>query len=227
MAMALDSNIVGYTTKGVVANQKAISGAQFVEIGEAGLDLASIKLVNVDADGMASIMWWDGSKYESAAWIGLDWGDGEDGWGDENTDPVTYTFAAGEGFWIVLPSGVVGAQVTQAGEVGLSKLPSYNFDLAANKKFLVINPLPTALDLSEITLANVDADGMASIMWWDGSKYESAAWIGLDWGDGADGWGDENTDEVSYTFAVSEGFWVVLPGGVTDPQIKIINKVIL
>jgi len=210
-----------------VANQKAISGAQFIEIGEGGLDLASIKLTNVPADGAASIQWWNGSKYESAAWIGLDWGDGPDGWGDDNTDPVNYTFAAGEGFWIVLPGGVSGAQVTQSGEVALSALTTYDIALEANKKFLVINPLPTELDLSDITLGNVDADGAASIQWWNGSKYESAAWIGLDWGDGPDGWGDDNTDEVTYTFAVSEGFWIVLPGGVTMPQVKIANKVLL
>ena len=211
----------------MAANQKIIAGAQFVEVGAIGLELASIKLANVDADGGASILWWNGSAYEGAMWIGLDWGSGGDGWGDENTDAVNYTFAAGEGFWLVLPGNAVDAQVTQAGEVALSNLASYDFDLEANKKCLVINPLPTTLGLSDIALSNVDADGGVSILWWNGSAYEGAMWIGLDWGSGGDGWGDENTDAVNYTFAVNEGFWLVLPGGVIDPQVKITNKVAL
>ena len=116
-AMAVDSNIVGYTTKNLVANQKAISGAQFVEVGEAGLDLASIKLENVYPDGGASIQWWNGTKYEGAAWIGIDFDEENPGWGDENTDKVSYTFAVSEGFWIVLPGGVTNPKVKIANQV--------------------------------------------------------------------------------------------------------------
>ena len=225
MAAAVDSNVVGYTTKPLTANQKVISGAQFVEVGEEGLELSSIKLENVIADGGASIQWWNGSKYESAAWLDI-YFSGLDGWGDENTaEAVNHMFAAGEGFWIVMPGGVSGATVTQAGEVTLSNSLSYNFGLEANKKCMVINPLPTLLGLSDIKLVNVVADGGASIQWWNGSKYESAAWLDIDFS-GLDGWGDENTAEaVNHTFAVNDGFWIVMPGGISGAQVQIANKV--
>ena len=224
-AQVYSQNIVGYTTKGVAANQKIIAGAQFVEVGEAGLDLSSIKLENVPANDSASIQWWNGSAYESAVWTVLDWGDGDIAWGDENTDLVNHTFAPGEGFWIMLPGGVMDAKVTQAGEVALSSLATYDFNVEANKKYLVINPLPTGLNLSDIALLNVPANDSASIQWWNGSAYESAVWTVLDWGDGDIAWGDENTDLVSHTFAPGEGFWIMLPGGVIDAKVKIANKV--
>ncbi len=63
-------NIVGYTTKALTANTKAITGAQFVEVGGGtALSLSSIKLVNVPAVGAASIKWWNGSGYEGATWL--------------------------------------------------------------------------------------------------------------------------------------------------------------
>jgi len=115
--MAADSNIVGYTMRGLVANQKAISGAQFVEVGDIELDIASIKLENVAPDGSASIQWWNGSAYEAASWIGLDWDDENPGWGDENTDEIKHSFAVSEGFWVMLPGGVVSPQVKISNKV--------------------------------------------------------------------------------------------------------------
>jgi len=229
-AVAVDSNIVGYTTKGLTANQKAISGAQFVEVGEAGLELSSIKLENVPAEGTATIQWWNGSGYEQAAWVEMNWDSGIPWWGDGNDWEVeiTHTFAPGEGFWIVTPSGVSGAKVTQSGEVALSESVSYDFDLAANKKFMFINPLPTDLILADITLANVPAEGTATIQWWNGSGYDQAAWVEMNWDSGIPWWGDGNDWEVeiTHTFNPCEGFWIVVPSGVTAPQVKIANQVL-
>ncbi len=38
--------------------------------------------------------------------------------------------------------------------------------------------------------------------------------------------GDENWEAVTHTFGADEGFWIMLPGGVTDPAVKIANKVL-
>jgi len=229
--MAADSNIVGYVTKGVAANQKMMSGAQFVEVGAEGLELASIRLENVPAVGGASIQWWNGTSYNRATWVEMNWDSGIPWWGDENDWEVeiTHTFAPGEGFWIVIPNGVANATVTQAGEVALSTASTYDFDVVANKKFMVINPLPTKLDLSDITLANIPAVGGASIQWWNGTSYDRATWVEMNWDSGIPWWGDENDWEVEITntFNPGEGFWIVVPNGVSFPQIKIANKVLL
>ena len=230
-AVAVDSNIVGYTTKGVAASQKTISGAQFVEVGEAGLELSSIKLENVDMDGGVVIQWWNGSGYDRAAWVEKNWGDGVPWWGDESDWEVeiTHTFAPGEGFWVQMPGGVSGATVTQSGEVAVDNVATFDFDLAASTKYLMINPLPTELNLSDITIVNADMDGGVVIQWWNGSSYDRAAWVEKNWGDGVPWWGDE-TDwevEITHTFNPTEGFWVQMPGGVSNPQIKFVNKVIL
>jgi len=222
-------NIVGYTTKALTANTKAITGAQFVEVGGGtALSLSSIKLVNVPADGGASIKWWNGSAYEGATWLEIGFDPDNPGWGDANTfEAVTHTFAPGEGFWIVVPGGVTDPAVLQAGEVSLSTQATYNFALEANKKSLIVNPLPTALTLADITLVNVPADGGASIKWWNGSAYEGATWLEIGFDPDNPGWGDANTFEaVTHTFGADEGFWVVLPGGVTDPSVEIVNKVL-
>jgi hypothetical protein len=220
-------NIVGYTTKALTANKKAITGAQFVEVGGGtSLSLSSIKLVNVPATGAASILWWNGTGYDGAAWVGIGYDDTNPGWGDENWDEVTHTFAPGEGFWIVIPSGVTDPAVLQAGEVKLSTQATYDFPLVANKKSLVINPLPVAISLADIELVNVPATGAASILWWNGSSYDGAMWVGIGYDDTNPGWGDENWDEVTHTFGADEGFWIVLPGGVTDPAVKIANKLL-
>jgi folate-binding Fe-S cluster repair protein YgfZ len=221
-------NIVGYTTKSLEAGQKSITGAQFVEVGADGLDLASIKLVNVPAEGTAFIQWWNGSGYDRAAWVEIEYEAGADGWGDENTwEALPHTFAAGDGFWIVLPGGISGAQVIQSGEVAVSSATTYDFSLEAGQKSIVINPLPTELNLSDIALANVPAEGTAFIQWWNGAGYDRAAWVEIEYEAGADGWGDENTWEaLPYTFAVGEGFWIVLPGGVDSPAVQIANTVL-
>ncbi|MCL1922116.1 MAG: hypothetical protein FWG50_13775 [Kiritimatiellaeota bacterium] len=229
MAAAVDSNVVGYTTKGVAANQKLMSGAQFVEVGEEGLDLASIKLENVPMTGGASIQWWDGTSYERATWVEKNWDSGLPWWGDENDweIEITHTFAPGEGFWIVIPNGVPNAKVTQAGEVALSGFANYDFPLASNKKFMMINPLPTDLSLSDITLVSVPMTGGASIQWWNGTSYERATWVEKNWDSGTPWWGDENDweIEITHTFLPNEGFWIVVPNGVSNPAVEIANTV--
>jgi hypothetical protein len=221
-------NIVGYTTKSLTAGKKAITGAQFVEVGGGtSLSLSSLRLVNVPADGGASILWWNGSGYEGAAWMEIMFDPEDIDWGDGLTaERVEHTFAPGEGFWIVIPSGVTDPAVIQAGEVKLSTQATYDFALEANKKSLVINPLPVAISLADIELVNVPATGAASILWWNGSSYDGAMWVGIGYDDTNPGWGDENWDEVTHTFGADEGFWIVLPGGVTDPAVKIANKLL-
>jgi hypothetical protein len=221
-------NIVGYMTKTLTANQKAITGAQFVEVGGGtSLSLSSLRLVNVPADGGASILWWNGSGYEGAAWMEIMFDPEDIDWGDGLTaERVEHTFAPGEGFWIVIPTGVTDPAVIQAGEVKLSTQATYDFALEANKKSLVINPLPVAISLADIELVNVPATGAASILWWNGSSYEGAAWVGIDFDDTNPGWGDGNWEAVTHTFGVDEGFWIVIPSGVTDPAVKIANKVL-
>ena len=219
-------NIVGYTTKALTANTKAIAGAQFVEVGGAALSLSSIKLVNVPTDGTAGIKWWNGTGYEGAMWVEIGYDPDNIGWGDGNTDPVTHTFAPGEGFWIVVPGGVTDPAVIQAGEVSLSTQATYDFALVANKKSLIINPLPVAVSLADIELINVPTDGTAGIKWWNGSAYEGAMWVEIGYDPDNVGWGDGNTDPVTHTFGVDEGFWIVIPGGVTDPAVKIANKLL-
>ncbi|MCL1921881.1 MAG: hypothetical protein FWG50_12555 [Kiritimatiellaeota bacterium] len=231
MAAAVDSNVVGYTTKPLAANQKAISGAQFVEVGEEGLDLASIKLENVSLAGGASIQWWNGAAYETAVWVDeVDDIPNNIGWGDAGSwEAVAHTFAPGEGFWIVTPPGASNAKVTQAGEVALSELVTYDADLAANKKFMMINPLPTDLSLADISLVGVSTAGGASIQWWNGFRYEIAAWVDeVDDIQNNIGWGDAGTWEaVSHTFSPTEGFWIVVPPNAPAPQVKIANNVML
>ena len=229
-AQVYSQNIVGYVTKALTANQKVMSGAQFVEVGEASLDLASIKLENVPAEGGASIQWWNGTGYDTAAWVEKNWDSGISWWGemDDWEVEITHTFASGEGFWIVAPPGISAAKMIQAGEVTTSTAATYDTPLAANKKFMVINPLPTELSLSDITLNNVPAEGGASIQWWNGTGYDTAAWVEKNWDSGIPWWGEMDDWEVgiTHTFNVSEGFWIVTPPGVTAPQIKIANTLL-
>jgi hypothetical protein len=91
----------------------------------------------------------------------------------------------------------------------------------------VINPLPVAISLADIELVNVPATGAASILWWNGSGYEGAAWMEIMFDPKDIGWGDGLTAErVTHTFGANEGFWIVIPTGVSDPAVKIANKVL-
>jgi len=231
MAMALDSNIVGYTTKDVAANQKVMSGAQFVEVGEAGLDLASIRLEGVPTGGSVFIDWWNGSTYTRATWVD-EVDDIEDnvGWGEPGSwAAVSHTFEPGEGFWITVPN-VPNAKVTQSGEVALSKAASFDYTLSANTKFMLINPLPTDISLSDIKLAGVPTGGSAFIDWWNGSAYTRATWVDeVDDIEDNIGWGaPDSWAAVSHTFKPADGFWILIPGGgsVVTPQVIIANKVV-
>ena len=122
----VNSNIVGYVTKGLTASQKIQSGAQFVEVGTNELNISSIVLEGVTANGGVLIQWWNGATYEQAAWssqTGL--GDVPPvippytGWAASGNASAKKTFAPGEGFWIVAPSSGItaGAKVKIANQV--------------------------------------------------------------------------------------------------------------
>ena len=225
----VNSNIVGYTTKGVDASKKLLSGAQFVEVGKGGLDLASIKLEGVDPDSTTRIQWWNGTGYDQAAWLEIDDNPNNIGWGDFlSWEGVSHTFDPGEGFWILMSANVSSPKVTQAGEVALSEANTYDFPLAASKKFMVINPLPTDILLSDIMLIGVDPDSTTRIQWWNGTGYDQAAWLEIDDNPNNIGWGDFLSWEgVSHKFVPGDGFWITVSGNVTaPPQVKIVNQVL-
>jgi len=233
----VNSNIVGYVTKGLVKNQKLQSGAQFVEVGTNELDIASIVLEGVPVGSTVSIMWWDGADYGEARWSNrADFPvNTHTGW----VNPGGYvgakkTFAPGEGFWIVAPDDdavTVDAKVTQAGEVALSSEITYDFAVVANKKYMVINPLATDIDISDIELMDVPVGSTVSIMWWNGTNYGEARWSNR-----ADFPVNTHTGWVNpggyvgatKTFAPGDGFWIVLPddeGVLSGAKIKIANQV--
>ena len=117
--MAADSNIVGYTSKGILANQKIISGAQFVECTSNVLDIASIKLEGVDMDASATIQWWNGTGYGTAWWVEKDWDSGTPWWGEEEDWEVGIpkTFNPSEGFWVSVRGATTPPQVKIVNQV--------------------------------------------------------------------------------------------------------------
>jgi hypothetical protein len=117
----LSENVVGYSSQPLAANGKIISGAQFIKIGSNGLDLASIKLEGVPMEGTAFIQWWNGTSYDVASWCEKNWDSGTPWWGDAGDweIEIKHTFAPGEGFWILVPSGVTSPAIKFANKVSL------------------------------------------------------------------------------------------------------------
>jgi len=223
-------NIVGYTTKDTPNNVNMIVGVSFVDVGETGINLQSIKMSDdVAADGGVRIWWWvDGVGYSEAYWVELydELGNatGVNGWGDFlNWEAVPEKiFAAGDGFWI---NSLTGGKMITSGElVTTSGATQYiGVDTPNNVNMHVTSPLPIGdFNIQSIKMSNdVLPDGGVRIWWWvDGVGYSEAYWVELYDAQGAptgvNGWGDFlNWEAVpAKIFAAGEGFWInSLTGG--------------
>ena len=119
------ANIVGYANVDSQKNKMDMAGANFVTIGEEGLDIQSIVMTGDGAEGTSYIMWWDAEagKYSAKAVYAnplCDPGTDEDldygGWGDQlDWYPIEKTFTPGQGFWFQAAFDKVS--LTTSGEV--------------------------------------------------------------------------------------------------------------
>ena len=202
-----------------------MAGANFVTIGEEGLDIQSIVMTGDKAQGGSYIMWWDAEagKYSAKAVYAnplcnpdddedLDYG----GWGDANDwYPIEKTFTPGQGFWF--QAAFDNVSLTTSGEVEQPETEYAGRALKKNKMDIVVNPFPVSVDIQSIVMDGDKAQGGSYIMWWDpvAGKFSAKAVYAnplcnpdddedLDYG----GWGDElDWYPIEKTFAPGQGFW--------------------
>ena len=188
-------NIVGYTKIGLEKTRMML-GVTFKDIAAATriMDLSSIE-TDANPDGGTRLSWWTGAGYDSAVWQDA-WD--EDGvtelfintWVDYLTQvPVATNFTVGTGFFIDGPAGV--NTVLLKGELVTSKPktddPWVEVPLAQVRE-MVVNPMPVAINITNIFAEGVTPDGGARISWWTGAGYDSAVW--------QDAWDEDGVTEL-------------------------------
>lgn len=206
-----------------------MTGVPFCNVSGGDLDIQAIRVFNdgsLAGDGEYSIRWYDNGRYVTADWwdpLNTD----VPGWGDENYDPFTKTFAAGEWFLLDPVNEVINPQVQTAGALVSTdtKSPTYTITLTPKVQTATGNPFPADCELSSIIAMNdedVAGDGEYSMKWYDNGRY-----VSVDWWDPLNtdvpGWGDENYDPVEKTFLPGQGFLVSPVNEVTIPSLKVPN----
>jgi len=127
-------------------------------------------------------------------------------------------------FAVCVFAGLGSAQIESQNIVGYTTvIPTAGKQIITGAMFNQVGG--AALDLQDIRMENVAANGTTAIWWWDkdAATYTYAYWVELYDGDdplGVDGWGDaELWEPMSKTFGPGECFWVQPVAGSVDPKV--------
>jgi len=220
-ATALESaNIVGYSETGY-RKKYTLVVPEFSSVGAAGLDIQTIKPVNVDmedyGEGDIKIQTFTDSATTSAQYY---WYDkevsetGKSGWHNAAGDELaSKTFTQGEGFMLYMPT--TGGSLNVSGEVTLDEVT-----VPCRRKYTLMgNIRPVDVDIQDIVPVDIDmedyGEGDVKIQTFTDSATTSAQYY---WYDkkvsetGESGWHNAAGDELaSKTFAPGEGFMLYMP----------------
>jgi len=220
-ANALESaNVVGYSQTDY-RKKYTLVVPEFDKVGETGLDIQTIKPVNVDmedyGEGDINIQTFTDSATMSQTFC---WYDsevsetGESGWHDVTGEELAVkTFTKGEGFMLYMP--VAGGALNVSGEVSLDEVT-----IPCRRKYTLMgNIRPVAVSIQDIVPVDVDmedyGEGDINIQTFTDSATmsETFCWYDSEVSEtGESGWHDV-TGEVlaTKTFAPAEGFMLYMP----------------
>ncbi|MCL1921379.1 MAG: hypothetical protein FWG50_09945 [Kiritimatiellaeota bacterium] len=229
MAAAVDSNVVGYNTVGVLTDDMTMIGINFDEVGGGGLPIQ--KALTGDFNGGASfgladnLMVWTPSGYKFfyyGVWndpLNPEW---DNLWYDNSTgDEAAYILQPGDALWYVRRGAATSVSV--AGEV-LATGGSVSILADDMTMFSNTHPVPVPLNGSGgLNVQNPTGGasfGLAdNLMIWTPSGYKFY-YYGV-WNDSANPewdnlWYDNATgDEASISLEVGQAAWYVRKGGAT------------
>ena len=221
VCQALESaNTVGYSQTDY-RKKYTLVVPEFDKVGAAGLDIQTIKPVNIDMDdygeGDINIQTFTDSATASQKFYWYDENVSEtglSGWHNATGDMLaTNTFTKGEGFMLYMP--VAGGALNVSGEVSLDEVT-----IPCRKKYTLMgNIRPVSVSIQDIVPANVDMDdygeGDINIQTFTDSATASQKFY---WYDetvsetGTSGWHNATGDELATkTFAPAEGFMLYMP----------------
>ena len=206
------SNIVGYTKVSLEANEFALCGTQFFEIGGDVIDIQDIVTGGVE-DG-DSIQFFNGSDYDvyTYALETYDETYEEDfgpGWNsDETCLRAELSVEPGSAFWFVSPStksAVFAGEVKTDASVAVSGSGSFQ---------LVNVPIPAAVDLQDLNFDGIqDGDVIEfydpALRTYDVYTYALETYDETYEEDFGPGWNSDETGlRAEKTVEVGEGFWI-------------------
>ena len=220
-ASALESaNVVGYSQTDY-RRKYTLVVPEFDKVGETGLDIQTIKPVNVDmedyGEGDINIQTFTDSATTSAqySWYDAEVSEtGVSGWHNATGDELAEkTFTKGEGFMLYMP--VAGGALNVSGEVSLDEVT-----VPCRRKYTLMgNIRPVAVSIQDIVPVDIDmedyGEGDINIQTFTDSATTSAqySWYDEDVSEtGVSGWHNATGDELAVkTFAPGEGFMLYMP----------------
>ena len=220
-ASALESaNIVGYNQTDY-RRKYTLVVPEFDKVGESGLDIQTIKPVNVDmedyGEGDINIQTFTDSANtsEQFAWFDAEVSEtGESGWHNVTGEELAEkTFAKGEGFMLYMP--VADGALNVSGEVNLDEVV-----IPCRRKYTLMgNIRPVAVSIQDIVPVDVDmedyGEGDINIQTFTDSANtsEQFAWFDAEVSEtGESGWHNVTGEELAEkTFAPAEGFMLYMP----------------
>ena len=228
MAMAageVNSNIVGYVTKGLTAGKMDMLGVHFQNIGDTVINIQDILPTSgIDLYGRDTLRVWNpGSGTYTTAGYYSETYDVEDtdgdfdlgsGWADEDGVRLDFMIEAGQGFWLQTR---LNATVTIAGEV-LS--PEDNkVSTVAGKMDILCNTFPVSFNIQDITpVSGIDLYGRDTLRVWNpgSGTYTTAGYYSETYDvedtdgdfDLGPGWADEDGVRLDFMIEAGQGFWL-------------------
>jgi len=220
-ANALESaNVVGYSQTDY-RQRYTLVVPEFDKVGETGIDIQTIKPVNVDmedyGEGDINIQTFTDLANKSVQyfWYDADVSEtGESGWHNNTGDELAEkTFTKGEGFMLYMP--VAGGALNVSGEVNLDEVT-----VPCRQKYTLMgNIRPVAVNIQDIIPVGIDMDdfgeGDINIQTFTDLANKSEQYFWYDAGvseTGESGWHNNTGDELAEkTFAPAEGFMLYMP----------------
>ena len=221
----VDSNIVGYVTKGLTAGKMDIVGTHFQNIGDTVVNIQDIlPAAGIDIYGRDNLRVWDPvmatyirAHYYSETYDAADTDyefDLGPGWGDDDGFRLDFPITPGQGFWLQTR---VNASVIIAGEV--LKAEDNTVSTLAGKMDLICNTFPVTISIQDILPGTgIDIYGRDNLRVWDPvtatyvrAHYYSETYDAADTDyefDLGPGWGDDDGFRLDFPITPGQGFWL-------------------
>jgi len=219
MAMAADSNIVGYVTKTTAANKMDIFGVPFQNIGDTDINVQDVLPGPGVTDGGTDLLriWNPATATYVAAYYcsetySSDWNTTYGpGWADSSWVRLDFPIATGQGFWLTTGND---ASITIAGEV-LGATDNKNSTLA-NKMDILCNTFPVDINIQDVKPVSGVTDGGTDLLriWNPATATYVAAYYcsetySSDWNTTyGPGWADSSWVRLDFPITAGQGFWL-------------------
>ena len=228
-AMAVDSNVVGYNTVDVLADDMTMMGVNFDAVGGGGtsIQIALAGSFNGGEDMSSSdnlIVWKADGGYKSyyyGVWNDLDNPEWDNLWYDSDSIEATTLLNPGDAIWYTRRGGVT--PVTICGEVLAT---GSIISILANDMTMFANTHPVPVPLNGVggldVLNPIGGEDMDSsdnlIVWTLANGYQTyyyGVWNDLDNPEWDNLWYDDNSVEATVSLAVGQAAWYIRKGGAT------------